>query len=162
GRGVLERDVDADPRPRRAHRPLLRRRLPLGAVGRQPPEDGLHQRHLDGRRNARLARGGGTDWPRGPPPPLGGSRPPSRPFGRRTGPATPARASAATARRSPATRRPPTATRPTGASPSPASATPTRGCCWSAWPPPPTAPTVPAASSPATARATSSSPRSTP
>ena len=49
----------------------------------------------------------------------------------------------------------------TGAGRSPASATRPRACCCSASRPPPTAPTARAACSPATARATSSSPRCT-
>ena len=63
------------------------------------------------------------------------------------------RSRARSARRSP--------TRSTGAARSRASATRPRACSSSAWPPPPTAATAPAASSPATARATCSSPRCT-
>ena len=59
GKGILERDIEQrDPGHGGAPRALLRRRLSLGAGGGQPPEDGLHQRRVDGRRHPRLARAG--------------------------------------------------------------------------------------------------------
>ncbi len=48
GKGVIERDIE--------NTALLRRRLPLRARRGQLAKDGLHQRHLDGRRLAWLDR----------------------------------------------------------------------------------------------------------
>jgi len=56
GKGVIERDIEAKA-PDTAT-PLVLYcggRLSLRARGRQLAKDGLHQRHLDGRRHPRLA-----------------------------------------------------------------------------------------------------------
>ena len=76
-------------------------------------------------------------------------------------PAAVARAWCAGARRWRGPAAPPTPGRPTGAAPCPASATRRRASWWSDWRRPPTEPTGPGGCSPATARATGSSPRCT-
>src|SRR6266511_429079 len=45
---------DENSRPIRGDRSLLRRRVSLGAGGGQFAENGLHERHLDGRRVSRM------------------------------------------------------------------------------------------------------------
>src|SRR6266545_1207290 len=50
-----------DPGQARRDRPILRRGVPVRAGRRQPPEDGLHQCLVDGRRHPGLARGGVSD-----------------------------------------------------------------------------------------------------
>src|SRR5947209_2673153 len=52
---------DRDPGQARRDRPILRRGVPVRAGRRQPPEDGLHQCLVDGRRHPGLARGGESD-----------------------------------------------------------------------------------------------------
>src|SRR2546425_8139995 len=52
---------DRDPGQARRDRPILRRGVPVRAGRRQPPEDGLHQCLVDGRRHPGLARGGVSD-----------------------------------------------------------------------------------------------------
>ena len=171
-RRARARHRGADPRQGRGDRPLLRRRLPVGAGGREPA--------------GRWATPTSCRWTAASGP---GARPATRSSpARRAEPpwhapvavaavrrrwprsarpssaARTARACGRTARGWPPRRRPPTATRPTGAGRSPASAIRTPGCCWSAWPRPPTARTGPGACSPATAPAapaTSSCARST-
>src|SRR2546427_244440 len=52
---------DRDPGQARRDRPILRRGVPVRAGRRQPPEDGLDQCLVDGRRHPGLARGGESD-----------------------------------------------------------------------------------------------------
>src|SRR2546428_7964611 len=52
---------DRDSGQARRDRPILRRGVPVRAGRRQPPEDGLHQCLVDGRRHPGLARGGVSD-----------------------------------------------------------------------------------------------------
>jgi len=59
GKGIIERDVEGKyPDLDTPTRPLLWRRIPFRAGSRQSAKNGIHQRHLDGWRNPRLARKG--------------------------------------------------------------------------------------------------------
>jgi hypothetical protein len=49
-RGVIERDIVHQIPNKNIVDPVLRRRISLGARGRQSAEDGLHERALDGGR----------------------------------------------------------------------------------------------------------------
>ena len=63
GKGVIERDIEKTvPDKDATGGSLLRRRISLGARGGQSSKDGLPQRDFDGRRLARLDRGGFPDY----------------------------------------------------------------------------------------------------